>query len=157
MRVFVLLAVFFITSCETNNIAKQVRPENLLSSNVEDVSFTISGSESVDSMFEWIIDDKPNSALLSCASGDSLCIGAERVLSDLSVPYRMDVVPGEESSVSLVYNRLLTRDCSNGLGCAMSTNMIGAITNQSDFTNPALSDYHDAQKAVENYNNYYSR
>ncbi|MDA0781854.1 MAG: hypothetical protein PQ612_02370 [Rickettsiales bacterium] len=157
MRLFLLLScVLFVSSCvRPSEHTVQVKPETLLTSNIEDVTFAITGRDSLDSMFEWVLDDRPSEAVLYCVGGDSLCVGAEKILSNFSVPYSMKVTNNRESAVSLKYSRLLTKQCQRGIGCAMSANFIGAITNRSDFTNPALSDFQDAQKAVENYNNYY--
>jgi hypothetical protein len=158
MRLLILTAILFISSCASmeTNVA-QVKPETLLTSNVEDVSFAINSSEALDSMFEWVLDDRPTNAQLLCANGDSLCVGAERILNKFSVPYRMNVVESDESTVSLVYSRLMKKECRQGIGCAMSANFISSITDQTDFTNPSLSDYQDAQKAVENIKTYYTR
>ena len=135
MRFILLVAIIFISSCSHQKISRsQVKPESLLTSNVEDVTFSIAGRGALDSMFKWVLNDRPSQAVLYCTSGDSLCVGAEKILSSFSVPYNMVVTTDNQSSVSLKYSRILTKNCKRGIGCAMSANFIGAITNQEDFT-----------------------
>ncbi len=74
-----------------------------------------------------------------------------------------------ENTVSLIYERVMARDCDNryidnskdsasfhhaSFGCSVRVNMVQMVTDKRQFINPALMDYTDGTKAAKIYQKY---
>lgn len=156
-RYIVLLSLLLITACETKGRA-MVLPEHLIRTSSENVSFDITNDTSIDSISDWIHEDMPSQAVLSCTEGDMLCADVIRLLDEHQIPFTTADAPQGSASINFTYNRVSAVDCApQGFGCSASVNAVQMVTNREDFVNPPLSDYPDAEKMVRSYNKSYLR
>lgn len=137
-------------------------PESLLETSSEVVNFSIDSPAAVQNITQWINQDQPSRAELICNDGDALCYEVQQALSQFGVS--TEHVTGSENSVALIYERTLARECENRyidnpvnpynlnhptFGCSKALNVVQMVSDKRQFTNPALSDYADAEKVAQ--------
>lgn len=171
-RIFVYASVFsgFLVAC--SQIPKEAyfsrgQPESLIDVSSEVVDLHIDSPSSLREITHWINKDQPTRAELTCMSGEKLCKRAQNILHQFGVPVKY--TSSGENNVTLIYERMLTRDCENRyidntinpynlnhptFGCSMAVNMVQMVSDKRQFTNPSLSDYSDAEKGVQSIENY---
>lgn len=146
--------------------ASITRPESLIDLSAERVTFGLSGYTAKDDVINWAKKDQPSRAELTCSSSDATCRGVAIALDGMKVPYGMkDAIAGEPKAV-LVYERTVGRACNpryvdnsfnpenrvyQGMGCAVSANVVQQVSQQSQFTNPATLGNSDGSRAVQSY------
>lgn len=134
-------------------------PESLLDQSSEVVNFDLSTYTALDDLMNWVNQDQPTRAELYCASGDATCAEAEQILKQFGVPAVH--VTSADNLVTLVYERVLARDCENRymentvnpynlnhptFGCSNASNMVQMVTDKRQFTSPALLEMQDAER-----------
>lgn len=149
------------------NPASPGSPEALLDVSSEVVNLGVRSGKEVDDLSQWINRDQPTRAELYCAEGEKNCREARQVLDLYGVPTM--VVPSGAGTVTLVYERVLARDCDarfkddlglwynenhRAFGCATSANIVQHVTQKQQFISPNLSDFRDAETAVNGYARY---
>jgi hypothetical protein len=142
-------------------------PENLIDVSSESVHITLASQENIQELEGALRDAPPTRAELSCIETDTLCVQAQRALARRAIP--LQFTGDSESAVSLVYERVVARDCENRyidnsrnnhnlppatFGCSITGNMVQMVTDKRQFTEPRLMDYPDGEKAVQVYGNY---
>lgn len=142
-------------------------PERLLDVSSEVVNLSVATSAQVDELSQWVGRDQPTRAELYCAEGATLCREARQVFDLYGVP--VTFVPSSTQTATLIYERVLARDCKQAFrddlqlwhnenhpafGCATSANIVQHVTEKQQFVNPNLTDYRDAESAVNNYRQY---
>lgn len=142
-------------------------PESLLDVSSEVVNLSIGSNGSLDELSEWIHQDQPSRAELYCMDSNEQCAAAQEILDLYGVPSAY--VPAADNVVSLVYERVLARDCENSYidnrvnpynlnhpthGCSIAVNMVQMVSDKHQFVRPNLLDRSDAKKAVSVYNEY---
>ncbi len=135
-------------------------PESLLDQSSEVVNFDLNSPSALDQLTQWVNQDQPTRAELNCTGGDYNCSRAEQLLQQFGVPTVF--VTSEEHSATLVYERVVARDCENRyvenainpynlnhptFGCSNSSNMVKMITDKRQLTSPALLGLPDAERA----------
>ncbi|MFZ4124442.1 MAG: hypothetical protein ACOYJ2_00020 [Rickettsiales bacterium] len=141
-------------------------PESLIDVSSEVVNLTIQSDSELNDLSDWINRDQPTRAELYCTDGDPMCEEAKQVLDLYGVPTLL--VPSGEQTVTLVYERILARDCEQrfidndnpynlnhaSFGCSIAANIVQHVPNKQQFVNPNLMDYPSAEKGVQAYENY---
>ena len=137
-------------------------PESLLDVSSEVVNLSVADQPAIAELSNWIATDKPTRAELYCNESDARCSEARKLLEKHGISTM--TVPSGESSVALVYERILARDCrqqfvdntSNAYnashpsyGCAIAANMLQQVSNKQQFINPNLMDVPPATVAVQ--------
>lgn len=148
------------------------QPESLLDQSSEIVNFELNDYSSLDELLNWVNQDQPTRAELYCMDGDPTCIEAEQILKQFGVPSVF--VSSADNMVTLVYERVLARDCENRyiengvnpynlshptFGCSNASNMVQMVTDKRQFTSPALLGLPDAERAqrvIEGYRQPYN-
>jgi hypothetical protein len=136
-------------------------PEALLDVSSEVVNLSVASSQDVKDLSAWLEKDRPTRAELNCAEGERRCLEAQKVLDLQGVP--MVLGNANDASVTLVYERILARDCNQryvdnpanyyntyhpSFGCATSANMVQQVTDKQEFVAPNLSDDPSAVRGV---------
>ena len=134
-------------------------PESLLDQSSEVVNFNVDSPAGIDELVDWVNQDQPTRAELYCTDGSALCLEAHDVLLQFGVDVLF--VPSDDNVVTLIYDRVLARDCENRYidnsindynlnhptyGCSMASNMLQMVTDKRQFTSPALLDFPGAQR-----------
>jgi type IV pilus biogenesis protein CpaD/CtpE len=164
-KYFVLLvSSFLVAACSkipNEAYSERGTPQSLLDVSSEMVNVEISSEASIDEIKDWIEQDQPSRAVVSCANGDVLCGSAADVLDVYGVDYEEQV--SDYSEVSLVYERIIARDCNNtyidnrinpynlnhpSFGCSTASNIVQMVTNRQEFVNPSLLGYVDGRSAL---------
>ena len=142
-------------------------PEQLLDVSSEVVNLNITSERSLDELNEWVNTDQPTRAELYCMDEDMRCAAARDTLDLYGVP--TFTVPSHETMVTLVYERVLARDCENRYidnsnnpynlphptyGCSLAANMVQMVSNKQQFVSPNLLDLPDAKKASQIFQRY---
>lgn len=141
-------------------------PESLLDVSSEVVNLNAASASDMVELSNWIDHDQPTRAQLNCDGTDKRCGEARKILELHGVP----VVPGtgtsNDQSVSLMYERILARDCnqryvdrvtndhnvaSPSFGCSVAANMVQQVTDKQEFISPNVSDDPSAKRAVNDY------
>ncbi len=164
-----LFALFLVAACgryEDGTFSRGA-PERLLDVSSEVVNLGVNSAREVDELSQWVGRDQPTRAELYCSEGAPLCREAKQVLELYGVPTLF--VPSNTQTVTLVYERVLARDCDQqfrdvpdlyrnenhkAFGCSISANIVQHVSQKQQFVSPNLSDYRDAEAAVNNYNSY---
>lgn len=145
-------------------------PESRLDVSSEVVNLSVAGPGERAQLASWIEQDRPSRAELYCTAGDSRCTEARKVLELQGVPV-MDV-SSMDFTVTLVYERILARDCNQrfrdnsrnnnynaphpALGCAISANIVQHVPDKQQFVEPNLMDTPRATGAVTAYERAYT-
>ena len=141
-------------------------PESLIDVSSEVVNLTIHDDEELNELSNWINQDQPTRAEIYCLEGEPMCEEAKQVLDLYGVPTL--VVQAGEQTVTLVYERILARDCEQrftdtsnlyhlnhtSFGCAIAGNVVQHVSNKQQLVNPNLMDYPRSEKGVQAYENY---
>lgn len=172
--IFLVLTVLAVSACEklpNKAYSLPVRPETLLDSSAERVSFGLASPKSGQEITDWINKDQPTRAELSCVKDQPNCRKAIQILSSFSVPYKLVTKAGSDNVV-LIYSRIVTRDCNNSFisnhhnmrnlnhpafGCSVAANTLQMISDQQQILNPLLSGYQDARTQMRNVTAYQNK
>jgi hypothetical protein len=142
-------------------------PESLLDVSSEAVAVELSSEESIGEIKDWVESDQPTRAIIYCANGDVICSSVGDVLDLYGVEY--ETMPADYSEVSLVYERVISRDCNNSyvdnrinpynmhnpsFGCSIASNMVQMVTNRNEFVNPDLLGNLDGRSAAKTMRSY---
>jgi hypothetical protein len=170
---FTLISLAFIalalTACERPPAGAYFNrggPEALIDVSSEVVNLTVHNDEELNDLSNWIDKDQPTRAELYCMDGDPMCEEAKQVLDLYGVPTLL--VPAGDQTVTLVYERVLARDCEQrfidkenmynlnhaSFGCSIAANMVQQVPNKQQFVNPNLMDYPGAEKGVQAFEKY---
>lgn len=163
--VLVLVALGMLTACEVKKPESTAfmhrGPESLIDVSSEVVTLNIATQKDLSDLRKWIASDAPTRAELQCDVGTRICRDALKMLEKKGVA--ISTLPSPANSVTLVYERILARDCkqryrdqrtslynepSKSFGCATSANVVQQVSDKSVFVNPALSDTPSAVNAV---------
>lgn len=144
-------------------------PETLLDVSSEVVSLGVGDPVKLTELANWIDRDQPTRAELYCHAGEPRCDEARKVLELNAVP--LMIVPSNDLSAALIYERILARDCAQrfednrhnsyntphpALGCAISANMVQQVSDKQQFISPNLLDMPDAAGGVAAYRRTYA-
>lgn len=139
-------------------------PESLLDVSSEVVNLSVADPQELKQLSSWVADDRPTRAELYCSDGDIRCNEARRILDRHGISTTM--VPSPQYSVTLIYERILARDCnpryvensSNNwnthyasFGCSVAANAVQQVSDKQQFINPSLMDVPRATSAVQAY------
>lgn len=141
-------------------------PESLIDVSSEVVNLTIHSDSELNDLSNWINRDQPTRAELYCQDGDPMCEEAKQVLDLYGVPTL--IVPSSEQTATLIYERILARDCEqrfidnsnlynlnhSTFGCSIAANVVQHVSNKQQFVNPNLMDYPNARKGVQAFDKY---
>ena len=137
-------------------------PESLLDASSEVVNVKLESRASIDELTQWVNQDQPTRAELVCVEGGRLCNEAGRVLEQFGVEVMRVSAP--DNNVSLVYERVVARDCENRyidnrinpyelhhptFGCTLASNMVQMVSDKGQFVSPPMMDMGDGEKAVQ--------
>lgn len=161
------LAAFILSACSQippEAYYNRADPYSLLDSSSEVVNVALVSEDSINEIVQWIDQDHPTQAELYCLDGDAICTRALETLESFQVP--VNYIPAADNSLTLVYDRVVARDCDNRyldnpinpynlnhptFGCSVALNIVQMVGDKRQFTSPALLDYLDGEKAVQNY------
>jgi hypothetical protein len=141
-----------LSACMMHHAAPPVRPELLISSSAEKISFPISDADSLASLESWLANgDAPISAEISCGDSKKICNSVKNQLTARNINFKD--VPGDagvnSGNVSLAYERVVKRECSlNNFGCATSLNSVRMVSSHEQFIKPGNIGLQDASSAV---------
>lgn len=141
-------------------------PEDLLDVSSEVITLNLASASSIRQLSSVVGKEAPTRAELSCSLQERLCSQAKALLERRNVPVRM---ADNDASVVLVYERVVARDCQqryidNSInpynlnhpvyGCSVMGNTVQMVSDKQQFTDPALLDLQDAEKAQQVYGRY---
>jgi hypothetical protein len=142
-------------------------PFSLLDASSEVVNVALVSEDSVNEVVQWVDQDQPTQAELYCLESDPICLQTLETLEMFRVP--VQYVPAADNNLVLIYDRVVARDCDNrfinnstnpynlshrSFGCSNAVNMVQMVGDKRQFTSPALLDFRDGQKAVQDYESY---
>jgi|GEM_PF-3320341 len=150
--------VLLLSSCAMHHSAPAIKPELLINSSAEKISFPVSDSASLSSIESWLANgDAPTYAEISCGNSGSICNAVKKDLAARHVKFK-DVPAEEDATVgtlSLTYDRVITRECAtNNFGCSTSLNAVRMVSNHEQFIKPSsvgLQGASSVMKAVSRY------
>lgn len=149
--------LLLLSACAMNSASPALRPESLIHSSSEKISFPVSDMASLSTVENWIAGgDAPSSAELTCPNRGKVCNSVKKMLSKRGVTVKeVPIAPGAAGNVALIYNRLIAHECAIvRFGCSTSVNALHMVANREQFTKPALSDFQDAASAVKTVGKY---
>ena len=166
---FITLALILSACSEIPPSAYSNRggPESLIDVSSEIVNLDIGSEQTVDELMMWIEQDHPSRAEVYCIEATRTCQGVLDMMELFGVPHQY--IPSAENMATLVYERVLARDCSHryidnsvnpyhlnhpAFGCSIAANMVQMATDKQQFVRPNLLDKMDAKKAIQGYRNY---
>ena len=142
-------------------------PENLLDISTEMVTLSLDSRGSLKELAYRIAKDAPERATLNCSPAESRCMQARETLVQKGVEVQFGESTTDE--VVLMYDVVAARDCENRyvdnlnekhslpaptFGCSVMANTVQQVGDKRQFTRPALTDFQDADKAVQTYERY---
>lgn len=156
-RLIGLLALFVVAACTTprdSAFLNRGGPESLLDVSSEVVTVNIADKKDIDALNRWVSEDQPTRAELQCDAMSPNCKDAIRVLEKKGVSIATN--PSNANTATLVYERILARDCNQryrepvsaniynepapAFGCSLAANVVQHVSDKSVFVNPSISD-----------------
>ena len=140
-------------------------PESLLDVSSEVVTMNLSSMSAMQDLTAIVSQDPPTRVEMSCSQRDGLCMEVRRMFEQYAIP----VSPSDTSGISMIYERVVARDCENRyidnsinpynlhhptFGCSIAANTVQMVSDKRQFTNPNLMDYQDGEKAYQVYRVY---
>jgi hypothetical protein len=149
MRRIFLACALLVSACTSYQFGNVIRPEGLVSSSAEKISFPVADAASVAAIEKWVNSgEKPSAAEISCNASGKSCKAVKQMLKKHKINTTEVALTGE-SSLALIYERVTAKNCEEShFGCATAANSLNMVTNRDQFIKPALSDYQDAAGAV---------
>lgn len=138
-------------------------PYSLLDASSEIVNVALVSPDSVNEVVQWIDQDQPTQAELYCLENDPICLQTLQTLEMFRVP--VHYVSAADNNLVLFYDRVVARDCDNRyldnpinpynlnhktFGCSTAVNMVQMVGDKRQFISPALLDFADAEKGIQN-------
>jgi hypothetical protein len=160
-----LLVVLALSACErppASAYPPRAGVESLLDVSSEVVSLSAATPASLNDLDAWIRRDAPTRAELLCSSRSINCSDARRFLERNTIPFA-HVEAMTEPVVTLVYERVLVRDCNpayidntnnyqnlnhRSFGCALAANAAQHISNKQQVVAPNILDPASAVRGV---------
>ncbi|MCH2548260.1 MAG: hypothetical protein MK052_11730 [Alphaproteobacteria bacterium] len=142
-------------------------PFSLLDASSEVVNVALISEESISEVIQWVDQDQPSQAELYCLDGEEICMRTLETLEMFRVPVHF--VSAADNNLVLIYDRIVARDCDNRYidnpvnpynlqhktyGCSTAANMVQMVGDKRQFTSPALLDFRDGERAVQDYETY---
>jgi type IV pilus biogenesis protein CpaD/CtpE len=159
-------AALSLSACEDIPSAafrNRAGPEALLDRSSELVNLDLAAPGVLDQLTQWLGDDQPSHAELYCDPAEDVCARAQGILDQFGVPVM--VQQGDYSGrISLVYERVLARDCDNRyidnpinpynlphptFGCSVAVNQLQMISDKNQIVAPSLSGYPSGHKSAQ--------
>lgn len=162
--VMATVALLALSACQPPSdaaFANRGGAESLLDVSSEVVNLRVYDKKDIAALSDLVAKDRPSSAELFCDASSKDCADAKRVLETGAVA--VAVTPSPNNSVSLVYERIVARDCNAryydagfsaynvsqpSFGCAIAANTVQHVTDKRDFINPSLLDTPSAIQGV---------
>lgn len=141
-------------------------PERLLDKSSELVTMDLGSRGALNKIARTINQDPPTRAELNCNAKEAFCAEAKSIFAGRAIPSKFI---GDGDSVTLVYERVVTRDCDsrfvdnskNGdnlhppsFGCSVVANTLQMVSDKKQVVDPSLTDFSDGEKAAQNYRRY---
>jgi hypothetical protein len=136
-------------------------PEEQFDASKESVSIPLTSQDSIGELSDWLNNDQPSFAYITCDGLSETCAQAERILNQYAVPIRSGGMPG---AVELVYEDLEARDCHHSFvsnhinpynlhhpsfGCSLRSNTIQMVSDRKQLMNPELTGEFEGEKAAQ--------
>lgn len=163
--VILAASVFVLSACgqppANSAYINRGGPESLIDVSSEVVNLSAATTSDIIDLAAWVERDRPTRAQLNCDATNRHCTDAQKVLDLSGVPTVNG--SGNDATVTLVYERILARDCSQryvdnphnyyntnhpSFGCANAANIVQHVTNKQEFVSPNLSDDPSAARAI---------
>jgi len=140
--------------------------DRLLDGSSELVTIGLDSRGALNEMSRIATDDPPTRVDLNCSPKDALCTESKMWFSSRGIPVSY---VGDGDDVTLIYERVVARDCDNrfvdnfennynqnhpAFGCSVVGNTVQMVSDKRQFTNPSLMDLQDGNKAVQTYRRY---
>lgn len=147
-----MVSVLALTSaCSLSRSKASLSMEDLLVNAAEVVSFGISDTASVHTIGNWVSDDVPTHATISCPSKNNSCSEVMKLLQTKHIAVEEEEVDGTDK-VTLSYDHITTRECPvHAFGCSVSINAVHMVHTPEQILNPTHLSHQDAAQAVEAY------
>ena len=141
-------------------------PEQQIDASSELVTMSLGSRSALAHISNVLSEDPPTRAELNCAAREALCAEAKLLFAGRGIPVSFK---GRGDAVTLVYERVVTRDCDNryvdnsqnqynlhmhALGCSVRGNMVQMISDKQQIVNPTLLDLQDGKKSAQDYDRY---
>jgi hypothetical protein len=141
-------------------------PEALMMMASDMVTIDLGNKNYTERLGDALTVNPPNRAILNCKSTTVACKKAKTILSKNKISTEST---DNGNNVTLVYDRVAARDCTNryidnsqnpnnlnyaAFGCSISANIAQMVSDKKQITNPNLLDYQDGEKAASTYSNY---
>ncbi len=172
MKHTAIIAIFtllILSACKTTPGAYATRgqPESLIDASGERVNLSLAGDNATNELANWVGNDQPTRAEISCDPFSEKCKKAEAVLRQFGVSIKH--VSRGTSDVVLIYERMSARDCDNRFvsnhynplnlnhptfGCSTAVNMLQQISNRKQLVSPSTLDPQDAERSSRVFRRY---
>jgi hypothetical protein len=141
-------------------------PERQIDVSSERVTMNLGSRSALGDLSRTLRQDPPTRAELNCSGREALCAEARTLFANRGIPAEFK---GNGDSVTLVYERIVARDCENRyidntqnpynlhpptFGCSVRANLVQMIGDKQQVVNPSLMDPQDGEKAAQNYGRY---
>lgn len=136
------------------------QPESLLEKSDSHATFSLSSSNSMSTVVNWLNQSNPKEAALRCQETSKNCNKLERLLVKKGITVTRTMARNNQAVFT--YTTVKARDCENRyidnminpynlnyptLGCSVAANSVQMVTDRKDFIDPNLSDLPDARKS----------
>jgi hypothetical protein len=169
-KLLALTSLSFLAACGPEPVAQNYvnpgDPERQIDVSSELVTMNLGSRSALSDLSRTLRQDPPTRAELNCQAREGLCAEARSLFANRGIPAEFK---GNGDSVTLVYERVVARDCENRyldnsqnaynlhpptFGCSVRANTVQMVSDKQQIVNPSLMDVPDGQKAAQNYGRY---
>ncbi|MEZ5690157.1 MAG: hypothetical protein R3D71_00645 [Rickettsiales bacterium] len=171
LKIYGLLAcVSILASCDVGGSEFQINrgdPERFLYNSSEEVTIGLDSANALSHITSIVDKDRPTGVELRCSIKDVRCAQAKEIIERRSIQIYLN--NEWANSVVMLYNRNVVGDCEQryvdntrgsrsvnhpAFGCSVAGNIVQMVADKKQFTEPAILDLPDAEKANQSYSNY---
>lgn len=162
--ILILTNLLLLSACATqgtnvrgSDSSRTISPTKLLDSSAERINIDLQSEGSTNQLTDWIENDQPSKAEISCFDAFKTCMDAKKILTSYGIPFSVAHNEDKQGNVTLIYERVVAKDCLDRTdsagntitGCAVSTNILHMISNHKQIIQPSLSDLPRASDFVD--------
>jgi hypothetical protein len=145
---FLALPALLLAACSGAAPSISYKPLNkMVKATGEEVSVDLSAPNAIDTLGNWVVNDVPSAAVMTCTQNTALCDDAVVLLKSYRIPYTIESISAESDKIVLIYDRITETPCNERTyGCPQALNAFNMVDDLRKVVRPNPVDYPTADR-----------
>lgn len=121
--------------------------QHMVRAKTQRIAIDLAAPGAVDKANEWVVNDVPSAAVLTCTANSPVCGEATQLLNAYRIPYAVESVTSPTDRLTLTYDRISERPCDvRAYGCPQASNALRMVDDPRRIVRPSTLDYPTAER-----------